>query len=79
VRIERSSIRATYFTTGLHPQAGRQIAAEQMLAEMHQLAFEIDPHLAADGAPPMAEGVVQRQIAAGLRMHHRSDVLRRKI
>jgi hypothetical protein len=52
----------------LHPQAGRQIAAEQMLAEMHQLAFEIDPHLAADGAPAVAEGVVLGQIAAGLRM-----------
>jgi len=38
----------------LHAQACRQIAAKQMLTEMHQLAFEIDPHFSADRAPAMA-------------------------
>ena len=32
--------------TPLHAQAFGKIAAEQMLAEMHELAVEIDPDLA---------------------------------
>ena len=41
-----------------------------MLAEMHQLAVQIDPDLAADVAPAPAEGVVLGQIASGIGIDH---------
>jgi hypothetical protein len=38
----------------LEPQALGEVAAEIVLAEMHQLALKIDPDLAADVAPTPA-------------------------
>src|SRR5438552_4850977 len=49
----------------LHPQTLREIAAVHMLPEMIELAFKVDPHLAADIAPEPAEGVLLREIAPG--------------
>src|SRR5438128_842179 len=54
----------------LHPQTLREIAAVHMLPEMIELAFKVDPHLAADIAPEPAEGVLLREIAPGIRIHH---------
>ena len=42
----------------LRAQAFGEIAAEQMLSEMHELAVEIDPDLPAHVAPAAAEGVI---------------------
>src|SRR6185312_574599 len=40
------------------------------LTEMAELAFEIDPDLAADVAPTPAEGEIFREIAARVRVGH---------
>src|SRR6516225_8950013 len=54
----------------LHAQACRQIAAKQMLTEMHQLAIAIAAPFTADRARAMVEGDVLGQITAALPMHH---------
>src|SRR5262245_45026089 len=54
----------------LHAQALGEVAAEHVLAEMPEPALDIDEHLAADVAPAPAEGVILRQVASRLRIHH---------
>src|SRR5262249_58936678 len=56
--------------TPLHPQAFGEIAAEQMLSEMHELAVEIDPDLAAHVAPSAAESIVLGQVSSRVRIDH---------
>jgi hypothetical protein len=41
-----------------------------VLAQVVELAFEIDEHLAGDVAPQPAERIVLGQLAAGIRVHH---------
>src|SRR4051794_21060381 len=54
----------------LQPQAFGEIAAKIILAEMLQLALQVDPDFAADVAPAAAERVIFRQIAARIRVDH---------
>ena len=54
----------------LKAQAFGEIAAEQVLSEMHELAVEIYPDLAADVAPAVAERVVLGQVAARILVDH---------
>src|SRR5262249_62360693 len=57
-------------TSSLHAQAFGEVAAEHVLAEMAELAIEVDPDLAANVAPAAAERIVLRQIAARIRIRH---------
>src|SRR6516162_11683058 len=61
---------AGFSPTTLHAQAFGEIAAEQMLPEMHELAVEIDPDLPAHVAPSTAEGIVLGQVSARIRIDH---------
>src|SRR4051794_23782111 len=54
----------------LRPQGLREVAAIHVLAEVIELALEIDEHLAADVAPEPAEREILRQIAARIRIDH---------
>src|SRR6266496_1307515 len=54
----------------LHAQTLRKIAAVHVLAQMIELAREVDEDLAADIAPEPAEGVVLGEIAPRIRVHH---------
>ena len=62
-------------TPGISPaalnfQALLQIAAKQMLALVHQPRVGIDPDLAAHVAPAAAKGIIFREVATGIRVHH---------
>src|SRR5262245_36913212 len=56
--------------SSLHAQAFGEVAAEHVLAEMTELAIEVDPDLAADVAPAAAERIVLRQVATRIRICH---------
>jgi hypothetical protein len=54
----------------LQSKALREIATIHVLAKMRELAVEIDPHFAADVAPPPAEGEIFGKIASRIRVDH---------
>src|SRR5262249_9458331 len=56
--------------TALDAQAFGEVATEQMLPEMPELAVEIDPDLAAHVAPTAAKRVILGQVPARIRIDH---------
>src|SRR5258707_12168974 len=54
----------------LQAQSFGKIAAEQVLAEVHELALQVNVDLAADVAPAAAERVILGEIAPRIRVDH---------